>query len=257
MHDLIVEQDGPVTVVTMNRPERHNAVDGAMAGELADAFRAFEASDSLVAVLAGNGPSFCAGANLKAVGTATANRMSTTGDGPMGITRMTLRKPVIAAVHGHAVAGGLELAIWCDLRVAETSATFGVFCRRWGVPLVDGGTVRLPRLIGHSRALDMILTGRAVDAAEALSFGLANRVVADGTARVEAIALAHELARLPQECLRNDRQSSFEQWGAPTETAAMAREFELGLTSLVVDGRAGAARFAAGAGRHGSFDDIA
>lgn len=256
MNDLTVEQDGPVTIVTMNRPERHNAVDGAMAAELADAFRRFEASDASVAVLAGNGPSFCAGANLKAVGTKAANRMSTSGDGPMGVTRLTLRKPVIAAIHGHAVAGGLELAIWCDLRVAEESATFGVFCRRWGVPLVDGGTVRLPRLIGHSRALDMILTGRAVNAAEALSFGLANRVVADGTARAEAVALAHQLARLPQECLRNDRQSASEQWGAPTESAAMAREFELGLTSLSVDGVAGAARFAAGAGRHGTFDDI-
>lgn len=256
MSDVLVDHDGPVTIVTMNRPERHNAVDGAMAAELAEAFRAFEASDALVAVLAGHGPSFCAGANLKAVGTKQSNRMSTTGDGPMGITRMTLRKPVIAAVQGHAVAGGLELAIWCDLRVAEESATFGVFCRRWGVPLVDGGTVRLPRLIGHSRALDMILTGRAVGAAEALSFGLANRVVADGTAREAAVGLAHELARLPQECLRNDRQSSYEQWAASTEASAMAREFELGLTSLSVDGVAGAARFADGAGRHGSFADI-
>lgn len=252
----MVEHDGPVTIVTMNRPERHNAVDGAMAAELAEAFRAFESSDAAVAVLAGNGPSFCAGANLKAVGSKQANRMSPTGDGPMGITRMTLRKPVIAAIHGHAVAGGLELAIWCDLRVVEEDATLGVFCRRWGVPLVDGGTVRLPRLIGHSRALDMILTGRPVGATEALSFGLANRVVPAGTARSEAVALGHELARLPQECLRNDRQSSYEQWGAPTEQTAMAREFELGLTSLSEDGIAGAARFARGAGRHGSFDDI-
>lgn len=256
MNDITVEHDEAVTIVTMNRPERHNAVDGAMAAELADAFRAFDASDSLVAVLAGNGPSFCAGANLKAVGTRAANRMSTTGDGPMGVTRMELSKPVIAAIQGYAVAGGIELAVWCDLRVVEEGATLGVFCRRWGVPLVDGGTIRLPRLIGHSRAMDLILTGRPVDAQEALSLGLANRVVAAGTARAEAIALAKEIARMPQVCMRNDRRSAFEQWGAPSEAAAMAREFELGLESLAVDGNAGAARFAAGAGRHGSFSDI-
>ena len=172
MSDITIEHDDDITIVTMNRPERHNAVDGAMAAELADAFRAFDVSESRVAVLAGNGPSFCAGANLKAVGTPAGNRISTTGDGPMGISRMELRKPVIAAVHGHAVAGGLELALWCDLRVVEETATFGVFCRRWGVPLIDGGTIRLPRLIGHSRAIDLILTGRPVDAREALSFGL-------------------------------------------------------------------------------------
>lgn len=256
MNDITVEHDDDVTIVTMNRPERHNAVDGAMAAELAEAFRAFDASESKVAVLAGKGPSFCAGANLKAVGTAAANRMETTGDGPMGVTRMELRKPVIAAIHGHAVAGGLELAIWCDLRVAEESATFGVFCRRWGVPLVDGGTIRLPRLIGHSRAMDMILTGRAVDAQEALGFGLANRVVPDGAARTEAVTLAKDIARMPQTCMRNDRQSAHEQWDAPTEAAALAREFELGLNSLAADGTAGAARFAAGAGRHGSFANL-
>ncbi len=256
MNDITIEHDDDITIVTMNRPERHNAVDGAMAAELADAFRAFEAADSPVAVLAGNGPSFCAGANLKAVGTPAANRVSPTGDGPMGVTRMDLRKPVIAAIHGHAVAGGLELAAWCDLRVADETAVFGVFCRRWGVPLIDGGTVRLPRLIGHSRAMDLILTGRAVDAREALAIGLANRVVAPGSARGEAIALAKEIARMPQECMRNDRQSAREQWGAPSEAAALAREFELGLTSLRADGVAGAARFAAGAGRHGTFDDI-
>src|SRR5574337_1156895 len=160
MNDILVTQDGDVTIVTMNRPERHNAVDGAMAAELADAFRAFEASDARVAVLAGNGPSFCAGANLKAVGTPKANRMSTNGDGPMGVTRLQLRKPVIAAIHGHAVAGGMEIALWCDLRVVDEAATFGIFCRRWGVPLIDGGTIRLPRLIGHSRAMDLILTDR-------------------------------------------------------------------------------------------------
>lgn len=256
MSDITVDHDDDVTIVTMNRPERHNAVDGAMATELAEAFRAFDASESKVAVLAGKGPSFCAGANLKSVGTAAANRMETTGDGPMGVTRMELRKPVIAAIHGHAVAGGLELAIWCDLRVAEESATFGVFCRRWGVPLVDGGTIRLPRLIGHSRAMDMILTGRAVDAQEALGFGLANRVVPDGAARTEAVKLAKDIARMPQTCMRNDRQAAHEQWGAPTEAAALAREFELGLDSLTADGTAGAARFAAGAGRHGSFANL-
>jgi enoyl-CoA hydratase len=256
MSDVIVEQDDAVTIVTLNRPERHNAVDGPMAAELADAFRAFEASDSLVAVLAGSGPSFCGGANLKAVGTAAANRMETTGDGPMGVTRMELRKPVIAAIHGYAVAGGLELALWCDLRVVEESATFGVFCRRWGVPLVDGGTIRLPRLIGHSRAMDMILTGRPVGAQESLAFGLANRVVPDGSARSSAVALAQAIASMPQTCMRNDRQSAREQWRAPTEAAAMSREFEVGLESLAVDGTAGAARFAAGAGRHGSFADL-
>ena len=256
MNDILVEQDGDVTIVTMNRPERHNAVDGAMAAELAEAFRAFDASDARVAVLAGNGPSFCAGANLKAVGTPKANRMSTTGDGPMGVTRLDLRKPVIAAIHGHAVAGGMEIALWCDLRVAEETATFGIFCRRWGVPLVDGGTIRLPRLIGHSRAMDLILTGRAVDAQEALAIGLANRVVPAGAARAQAVALAKEIARMPQECMRNDRQSAREQWGAPNEAAALEHEFELGLDSLRIDGVAGAARFAAGAGRHGSFDNI-
>ena len=256
MNDILVEHDGEVTIVTMNRPERHNAVDGAMAAELADAFRAFDASDARVAVLAANGPSFCAGANLKAVGTPKANRMSTSGDGPMGVTRLALRKPVIAAIHGHAVAGGMEIALWCDLRVVDEAATFGIFCRRWGVPLIDGGPVRLPRLIGHSRAMDLILTGRAVDAQEALAIGLANRVVPAGSARSAAIELARQIARMPQECMRNDRQSAREQWGAPSEAAALLREFELGLDSLRIDGVAGAARFAAGAGRHGSFDDI-
>lgn len=256
MTDISVEHDDAVTIVTLNRPERHNAVDGAMAAELADAFRTFDESRSLVAVLAGNGPSFCGGANLKAIGTADANRMETTGDGPMGVTRMELGKPVIAAVHGYAVAGGLELAVWCDLRVVEETATFGVFCRRWGVPLVDGGTIRLPRLIGHSRAMDMILTGRPVGAQEALAFGLANCVVPEGSARSQAIALAQDIARMPQTCMRNDRQSAREQWGAPTEAAAMRREFELGLESIAVDGVAGAARFSAGAGRHGSFTDF-
>lgn len=255
MSDVLVESDGIVTTVIMNRPERHNAVDGPMAAELVAAFREFEASDAQVAVLCGAGPSFCAGANLKAVGTDTANRMSVDGDGPMGPTRLDIDKPVIAAIEGYAVAGGLELAAWCDLRVAAEDATFGVFCRRWGVPLVDGGTVRLPRLIGHSRAMDLILTGRPVDAAEALAMGLANRVVPPGQARAAAEALAAEIARMPEVCMRGDRRSARAQWGED-EATAMRREFSIGLESLAADGLSGAARFAGGAGRGGSFTDI-
>jgi enoyl-CoA hydratase len=206
-----VEKHDRVTTVVLNRPERRNAVDGPMAGELANAFKEFEADrESDVAVLWGAGGNFCAGADLKAVGTERGNEVEPSGDGPMGPTRLKLSKPVIAAVEGYAVAGGLELALWCDLRVAATDAVFGVFCRRWGVPLVDGGTVRLPRLIGTSRAMDMILTGRPVDASEALSFGLANRVVAPGTAREEAEALARQLTAFPQTCLRNDRRSVYQ-----------------------------------------------
>ena len=257
MNDIRIEHeaDGDVMVVVMSRPERHNAVDGPMAAELADAFREFEASDAKVAVLAGDGPSFCAGANLKTVGTDRTNRLEPDGDGPMGPTRMDLDKPVIAAIHGNAVAGGLELALWCALRVAEEDATLRVFCRRWGVPLIDGGTVRLPRLIGHSRAMDLILTGRPVDAAEALSYGLVNRVVPPGTARAAADALARDIARKPQTCMRGHRRSEREQWGE-SEAAALGREFEIGLTSLTTDGVAGAQRFAAGRGRGGSFEDI-
>lgn len=255
MSDVLVESDGTVTTVIMNRPERHNAVDGPMAAELAAAFREFKSSDAQVAVLFGAGPSFCAGANLKAVGTDAANRMSVDGDGPMGPTRLDLNKPVIAAIEGYAVAGGLELAAWCDLRVAAEDATFGVFCRRWGVPLVDGGTVRLPRLIGHSRAMDLILTGRPVDAAEALAMGLANRVVPPGRARAAAESLAAEIARMPEVCMRGDRRSARAQWGED-ETTAMRREFSIGLDSLAADGLSGAARFAGGAGRGGSFTDI-
>lgn len=255
MSDILVEHDADVTVITMNRPERHNAVDGPMADELARAFRDFESSEAKVAVLAGAGPSFCAGANLKAVGTDASNKLNLEGDGPMGPTRMNLDKPVIAAINGNAVAGGLELAIWCDLRVADDDATLGVFCRRWGVPLIDGGTVRLPRLIGHSRAMDLILTGRAVDAAEALSFGLVNRVVPAGTARAAAIELAHDIARMPQTCMRNDRRSARAQWG-DDEESALRREFAIGMSSLMTDGVGGAARFASGKGRGGSFDDI-
>lgn len=255
MNDVIVEHDGDVTVIVMNRPERHNAVDGPMAAELARAFREFDESDAKVAILAGNGPSFCAGANLKAVGTEDSNALNLEGDGPMGPTRMTLDKPVIAAINGHAVAGGLELAIWCDLRVAADDAVLGVFCRRWGVPLIDGGTVRLPRLIGHSRAMDLILTGRPIDAVEALSFGLVNRVVPSGTARDAAIALARDIARMPQTCMRNDRRSARAQWG-DDEESALRREFAIGMSSLMADGVGGAARFAAGKGRGGTFDDI-
>lgn len=251
MRDVQVERDGAVMTVVMARPERRNAVDGPMAAELAQAFRDFEASDAAVAVLCGTGPSFCAGADLKAVNTVRANRMEPEGDAPMGVTRMRLTKPVIAATHGYVVAGGLELALWCDLRVADTATTFGVLCRRWGVPLVDGGTVRLPRLIGQSRAMDMILTGRPVAADEALQFGLANRVVAQGMSRQAAQELAAQLAALPQTCMRNDRISLRDQWGEH-EQAALAREFALGMDSLTVDGRSGAGRFTAGAGRHGA-----
>jgi enoyl-CoA hydratase len=248
------ERDGPVTTVLLNRPERRNAVDGETARALADAFRSFDAdADAAVAVLHGEGGVFCAGADLKAVGTPEGNRVSAEGDGPMGPTRMRLSKPVIAAVAGHAVAGGLELALWCDLRVAEESAVFGVFCRRWGVPLMDGGTVRLPRLIGVSRAMDMILTGRAVDANEALDMGLVNRVVGDGESRTAAEQLARRLARFPQTCLREDRLSLLEQDGLD-EQAALADEFRHGQKSLE-DVDTGLARFRAGAGRHGSFED--
>lgn len=255
MRDIRLERDGAVTTIVLARPERRNAVDGAMAAELAEAFRDFEASDASVAVLAGDGPTFCAGADLTAIGTERSNRLSADGDGPMGPTRMQLAKPVIGAIQGYAVAGGLELALWCDLRVADESAVLGVFCRRWGVPLIDGGTVRLPRLIGHSRAMDLILTGRPVDAQEALSFGLVNRVVPAGMARRSAVELAHQIARMPQHCLRSDRQSARAQWGYD-EAAGMSREFEVGLASLVAEGVAGAGRFAEGKGRAGSFDDL-
>jgi enoyl-CoA hydratase len=247
MHEsIIVESADRVTTVIMNRPERRNAVDGPMAAELADAFRAFDADpEADAAVLYGAGGHFCAGANLKAVGTDRGNTVSPAGDGPMGPTRLRLTKPVIAAVEGYAVAGGLELAAWCDLRVAADDAIFGVFCRRWGVPLIDGGTVRLPRLIGMSRAMDLILTGRPVPAAEALAFGLANRVVEPGTARAAAEALARQIAAFPQTCLRNDRRSAYEQNGR-TEEEAMRFELEVGLESLRADGLSGAARFTAG-----------
>jgi enoyl-CoA hydratase len=247
-----IERDGPVTTVLLSRPERRNAVDGPTAAALAAAFRDFDADPgAAVAVLHGEGGVFCAGADLHAAGTETGNRVAPDGDGPMGPTRLRLAKPVIAAIAGHAVAGGLELALWCDLRVAEEDAVLGVFCRRWGVPLIDGGTVRLPRLIGVSRAMDMILTGRPVGAHEALGIGLVNRVVGPGESRAAAEALAHELARFPQTCLREDRLSLLEQEGLD-EAAAMAREFEHGLRSLA-EVQAGLERFREGAGRHGEF----
>lgn len=248
-----VDKAGPVTTVLINRPEARNAVDAPTAEALAAAFRAFDADPTAsVAVLSGVGPGFCAGADLKSVGTDRMNRLTPVpdGDGPMGPTRMTLTKPVIAAVHGHAVAGGLELALWCDLRVADTTAVFGVFCRRWGVPLIDGGTVRLPRLIGQSRALDMILTGRPVAADEALTMGLANRVVPEGTALAAAHELALRLSAFPQTCLRTDRASAYEQWESADP---MATEFAHGQKALL-EAQEGATRFASGAGRHGSFD---
>ncbi|MGZ4472847.1 MAG: crotonase/enoyl-CoA hydratase family protein [Nocardioidaceae bacterium] len=248
-----VEKSGPVTTVVLCRPEARNAVDGPTAAALAEAFRAFDADDSAaVAVLYGEGGTFCAGADLKALGTERQNRVAPDGDGPMGISRMRLSKPVVAAISGHAVAGGLELALWCDLRVADEEAVLGVFCRRWGVPLIDGGTVRLPRLIGTSRAMDLVLTGRPVSAAEALDFGLVNRVVPTGTARAAAEELAGQIAAFPQTCLRQDRLSLLEQDGLGEE-AAMANELDHGLVSLRADASAGAARFTAGHGRHGSF----
>ncbi|WP_326834637.1 crotonase/enoyl-CoA hydratase family protein [Amycolatopsis rhabdoformis] len=251
---VLVEKRGPVTIITIDRPERRNAVDRATAESLAEAFRAFDTDpDASVAILRGTGGTFCAGADLKAVSEGRGNRTEPTGDGPMGPTRLRLTKPVIAAIAGHAVAGGLELALWCDLRVADTTAIFGVFCRRWGVPLIDGGTVRLPRLIGQSHALDLILTGRPVAAEEALRMGLANRVVPAGESLTAALELANALAAFPQTCLREDRASVLEQPGL-SEEAALANEFAHGQTSLTTDTLAGATRFATGAGRHGSFD---
>jgi enoyl-CoA hydratase/carnithine racemase len=248
------EKSGLVTTIVISRPERRNAVDRATADALVAAFEAFDADDGAnVAVLWGEGGTFCAGADLVALSAGTPNRVEPTGAGPMGPTRMLLSKPVIAAVAGHAVAGGLELALWCDLRVAEEDAVFGVFCRRWGVPLIDGGTVRLPRLVGASRAMDMILTGRPVAAAEAMSWGLANRVVARGKARHEAETLAAEIARFPQRCVRSDRRSAYEQWSLPLD-AAIGREFELGFATITSgETLEGATRFAGGAGRHGKF----
>lgn len=246
---------GPVTIVTIDRPERRNAVDGPTAAALAAAFRAFDAdAAAAVAILTGAGGSFCAGADLKALATGEPRPVEPSGDGPMGPTRLDLSKPVIAAVEGHAVAGGLELALWCDLRVMAEDAVFGVFCRRFGVPLVDLGTVRLPRLIGQSRALDLILTGRPVQAAEALQIGLANRLAPPGKALAAALELAEQVAAFPQTCLRNDRRSALDQW-ALSEPEAMRREIELGRATLASgETAAGAGRFLAGQGRHGRLD---
>lgn len=250
-----IERSGAVTTVILARPERRNAVDRATAAALSEAFRGFEAdTEARVAVLFGEGGCFCAGADLQALATGEGNAVARDGPGPMGPTRMLLSKPVIAAVAGHAVAGGLELALWCDLRVVERSAVFGVFCRRFGVPLVDGGTVRLPRLVGQGRALDLILTGRPVGAEEALRMGLADRVVDDGAARSAAEALAAEIGGFPQGCMRSDRLAVYEQAGLPLEVA-LRGEFERG-REVIESGetRAGAERFRAGAGRHGRFE---
>jgi enoyl-CoA hydratase len=250
-----VEHDGPVCIITIDRPEVRNAVDGPTADLLAGAFRSFDHDAALsVAVLTGADGTFCAGADLKGITDGRGNRVdrSVHADGPMGPTRMLLSKPVIAAVEGFAVAGGLELAAWCDLRVAATDATFGVYCRRWGVPLVDGGTIRLPRLIGHSHALDLILTGRGVSGEEAVRMGLVNRSVEPGGALTAAVQLAKELAALPQGCMRRDRQSSYEQWSLDLPDA-LARETALGLETIASgETLEGAGRFAAGEGRHGA-----
>ncbi|NJN51614.1 MAG: crotonase/enoyl-CoA hydratase family protein [Gammaproteobacteria bacterium] len=251
------EIEDRIAVVTIDRPQVRNAVDGPTAQALAAAFRRFDTDAAVdVAILTGASGTFCAGADLKAVATGAGNRVTNDGDGPMGPTRMLLSKPTIAAVEGHAVAGGLELALWCDLRVAAQDAIFGVYCRRWGVPLVDGGTIRLPRLIGASHALDMILTGRGVAAPEAQQMGLANRVVPTGTALAAAKELATSLSRFPQLCMRNDRQSAYEQSSLDLP-AALLRETQLG-RAVIKSGEtgAGAARFAAGAGRHGDFESI-
>jgi enoyl-CoA hydratase len=255
MSGVRVEHDGPVTVVTIDRPEVRNAVDGPTAAALAAAFRAFDADpERSVAVLTGADGVFCAGADLHAIagGGERMNRLKPDGDAPLGLARLQLGKPVIAAVEGHAVAGGLELALWCDLRVASETAVFGVFCRRWGVPLIDGGTVRLPRIVGQGRALDMILTGRPVAASEAHSWGLADRLVPAGGALAAALKLAGELAALPQRCMRADRLSALEQWSLDL-AAAHANEFRRG-AEVVRSGetREGAARFSGGAGRHGA-----
>lgn len=256
--NVLTEKKDRVFTVILNRPAVKNAVDRKTAEELAAAFREFDSDGGAdVAVLWGSGGCFCAGADLNAVASSQAShRLEETGDGPMGVSRMLLSKPVIAAVSGHAVAGGLELALWCDMRVVEKSAVFGVFCRRWGVPLIDGGTIRLPRLIGLSRAMDMILTGRPVASDEALAMGLANRVVDDGCSREAAQALARELAKFPQKCLRSDRISAVEQFSRDMPEA-LRNEFRLGM-AVINSGEtaAGAKRFSSGKGRHGTYEDI-
>jgi len=258
MKNILVEKREHITTILIDRPQAKNAVDGTTAEELSAAFREFDKDpDAYVAILGGTEGTFCAGADLKAVaGAGVCNKLLPEGDGPMGPSRMLLSKPVIAAVSGYAVAGGLELACWCDLRVVEESAVMGVFCRRWGVPLIDGGTVRLSRLIGMSRAMDMILTGRAVGAQEALQMGLANRVVPDGTALGAARELALSLVKFPQSCMRNDRMSAYRQWNLSLPDA-LATEFELGLAAINSgETLSGATRFAEGKGRHGEFEEI-
>ena len=265
-----VEKNGPVWTIILNRPQVRNAVNRPTAEKLAAAFIEFDQDDSAsVAVFVGDHGTFCAGADLKAVadgGNINSNQLQNPGArltfdrldaaGPMGPSRMVLSKPVIGAIAGHAVAGGLELSLWCDMRVVEEDAIFGVYCRRWGVPLIDGGTVRLPRLIGHSRALDLILTGRPVNAEEALTMGLANRVVPKGQAREEAERIALQIAKFPQTCMRNDRMSAIEQWDLPFDQA-MLQEFEYGRKSMKGGASvAGARRFADGKGRGGDFSDI-
>lgn len=255
--NISVESDGPIAIVTIERPEVRNCVDGPTAAELANAFRRFDEDDALsVAILTGADGCFCAGADLKAISDKRGNRIEESGDGPMGPSRMLLSKPVIAAVEGYAVAGGIELAVWCDLRVAARDAVFGVFCRRWGVPLVDGGTVRLTRMLGHSHALDLILTGRPVSGEEAQRMGLANRLVEPGQALEEANVLARQLANYPQLCLRSDRMSSYQQWEFD-QAEALTKETQLGL-EVIRSGETlvGASRFASGAGRHGSFSEF-
>jgi len=256
MEQVRWETRGEIAIVTIDRPEVRNAVDRPTAALLAEAFRRFDADPALkVAILTGAHGTFCAGADLKGVADGRGNAVREDGDGPMGPTRMLLSKPTIAAVEGWAVTGGLELAVWCDLRVAAEDAVFGVFCRRWGVPLVDGGTIRLTRLIGQSHALDLILTGRGVSGEEALRMGLANRMVASGTALEHALELAARIAAFPQLCLRNDRRSAYEQWSLDLP-GALAHETRLGLDVLASgETLAGATRFASGAGRHGRFDE--
>ncbi len=252
---VTVEKDGPVTTIILHRPQARNAVDGPTALKLEQAFQAFEEDDQAkVAVFYGDGGVFCAGADLKAVADPERrNRIDPEGPGPMGPSRMLLSKPVIGAIEGHAVAGGLELSLWCDMRVVTEEAVLGVFCRRWGVPLIDGGTVRLPRLIGHSRAMDLMLTGRPVEAQEALAMGLVNRVVAVGSARAEAEKLAHTIAGFPQECMKADRLSAYQQWDLSLNEA-LVNEGRCAQRVLEQEGISGAAAFASGKGRHGTFE---
>ncbi len=255
MDNITVAKDGQVTIIQIDRPERRNAVNGPTARELVAAFTEFDSDESArVAILAGTNGTFCAGADLKGVAEGHGNRVTMEGDGPMGPSRMLLSKPVIAAVEGFAVAGGLELAMWCDLRVAAEDALFGVYCRRWGVPLIDGGTIRLSRMLGHSHALDMILTGRGISGEEARMMGLANKLVKKGQALAEALVMARQLCEFPQLCMRSDRMSSYQQWDLDFP-AALQNETRLGL-EVIQSGETleGAQRFANGAGRHGKFE---